>query len=516
MGRAPAAKCHSLCPGLPSAAPSGLRKREFVRGLVAAGLCGARSANGHAARKQTCPAPNPHGDAQPQLRTNARSPFGTAARPSTCLTRSFRYVSMYLLHNPVREYAWGSHTALAELLGEPAPSAVPQAELWMGAHPLAPSCVCDEHGVPGQGLDACIAAAPERWLGKAVAARFAGELPFLFKVLACAQPLSLQAHPSEAQATTGFAREEAAGVPRDAPERTYKDARHKPELICALTRFVAWCGFREPGESCTLLRELDCAALKDACAPLHDTTEATAQGDATTLLSATTQSLLTLPAERCAHLVAETARACSSYVARQPSGPFATACAWVPALAQRYPHDPGVVLTLLINLVELAPGEALFLPAGTLHAYAEGVGVEIMANSDNVLRGGLTQKYVDVAELLRILSFRPGGAQPVATQRVSPGLFRYLTPNAEEFALYRLEANGEATLPEELAGAPAVVLVTHGHLTLTDASARTLPVQKGRAAYLPPDAGRVVITGSATAYLATTPHTVCSGIRKGW
>ncbi len=357
---------------------------------------------------------------------------------------------MEKLSNRIQGYAWGSRTAIPTLLGVP-PTGAPQAELWLGAHPSAPSTVSD-----GRTLDAFIAQAPSRILGVKVAERFEGRLPFLLKVLAAAEPLSLQAHPSLEQARVGFAAENAAGIPVAAPHRNYRDANHKPEIICALTPFRALCGFRRVADT---VRLFDALGL--------DTSVLVRQG-----LAAYFKQLMTSP-----HL--------ESLAAAKTVEGFEAECALARQLAAKYPGDAGVIGALLLNLVELQPGEALYLDAGNLHAYVEGTGIELMANSDNVLRGGLTPKHVDVAELLKVLNFTDG----------PPNVLRgeYPTPVAD-FSLSRLNVEGSTPL----AAAAQILLVTDGEVTLSGATLR-----RGESVFLGADETGLVLTGRATVFRAT-------------
>src|SRR3954471_24513113 len=331
---------------------------------------------------------------------------------------------MWPLNSTVREYPWGSRTVIPELLGRPVPSDHPQAELWMGAHPDNPSRLPD-----GCGLDSAIAADPQRLLGEAVIGRFGPRLPFLMKVLAAEGNLSLQAHPTTEQAEAGFAAEEAAGVPKDDPTRTFKDPYHKPELLLALTTFEALCGFRPVEESLHCLAKLQLTELKPTIAAL-------ARGG----LRAAIPQLLALSEKRRTSLVEAVARRADSFVAAHDPE-FINTYRWAATLAESYPGDPGVVISLMCNHLTLAPGEAVFLPAGNLHAYLSGAGVEVMASSDNVLRGGLTTKHVDLAALIEVLDFTDGKV-PVLHPVLGPGGLRYRVP-VEEFDLTRCELDDD-------------------------------------------------------------------------
>jgi mannose-6-phosphate isomerase len=356
-----------------------------------------------------------------------------------------------LLDNPVRSYAWGSRTVIAELRGEPVPSPHPQAELWLGAHPADPSRLVRPDGVRTSLYEA-VCADPDRYLGPERSRRWSGRLPFLLKVLAADEPLSLQAHPSAEQAAAGFAAEDAAGIPVDAPERNYRDASHKPELICALTEFHALVGFRDPAATVRLLRALDVPELAGHTALLAD------QPDHEGLRALFT-TWITLPQSVLDKLVPALQEGCVRLAGAD--GDFRAEARTLLELSERYPGDAGVLAAALLNRVVLQPGEALFLPAGNLHAYLSGAGVELMANSDNVLRGGLTPKHVDVAELLRVLDF---GAPPPPSFAGRPdgAWIRYDTP-AEEFLLRRLEA--DRPVPQAVAvpdGGPRILACTAG------------------------------------------------------
>jgi mannose-6-phosphate isomerase len=354
-----------------------------------------------------------------------------------------------LLENPVRSYAWGSRTVIAELLGEEVPSPHPQAELWFGAHPADPSQLVRPDGSRTSLLDA-LRADPERLLGADRSDRWDATLPFLLKVLAADEPLSLQAHPSIEQAQSGFAREDAADIARDAPDRNYRDANHKPELICALTEFHALVGFRDPEATVRLLRALDVPELA-----AH--TELLAGQPDPDGLRALFTTWITLPQSMLDVLVPALQEGCVRLACSD--GDFSTEARTVLELSERYPGDAGVLAALLLNRVTLAPGEALYLPAGNLHAYLSGAGIELMASSDNVLRGGLTPKHVDVPELLRVLDF-VAATPPVITGRSDSGWVRYDTP-AEEFLLRRWE--GATSVPVPVPdGGPRILLCTAG------------------------------------------------------
>jgi mannose-6-phosphate isomerase len=409
------------------------------------------------------------------------------------------------LSSPVRDYAWGSITAIPHLLGTE-PTAHPQAELWIGAHPGAPSVVTST----GQSLEEAIAQDPPATLGASVAGEY-GRLPYLMKVLAAAQPLSLQVHPTLAQAAEGYSREQAHGPALDSPERNYKDDQHKPEMIVALSPFDALSGFRDPAVSSKAFRwlqdEIDDAEAAHAAGRIAAALEGGKDEEPGDRLRTATISVLQGDdaVRRLAHLAPDHVRARIALSAddatvehpglTDPSLPLIT------RLAEVHPGDTGLLLALMLNLVRLAPGEAMSLAAGNIHAYLEGVGVEIMANSDNVLRGGLTPKHVDVPELLRIVDFSVVEPRRVMPFSPVPGLDLYLSGFAE-FDLARLT---HAEEPVRLPGdGPAEIVVVAGSLELTAADGTQLVLERGDTAFIPSSDEPVTATGSVDldAYVA--------------
>jgi mannose-6-phosphate isomerase len=388
---------------------------------------------------------------------------------------------MWKLQNTVRHYPWGSRTVIPELLGEVNSGDRPYAELWMGAHPDAPSVLSS--GTP---LDKAIEEQPEALLGTDVRDRFGNRLPFLMKVLAADQPLSLQAHPTMEQARAGFAAEEAAGVPRDDATRTFKDPFHKPELLLALTPVEALCGFRPVEESLHCLAKLQVPELKPTIAAL-------ARGG----LRAAIPQLLALSGKRRTALVSAVAEAAARFVAAHDPE-FINTYRWAASLAESYPGDPGVVISLMCNHLKLAPGEAVFLPAGNLHAYLSGAGVEVMASSDNVLRGGLTSKHVDLAALIEVLDFTDAKV-PVVHPVLGPGGLRYPVP-IDDFDLTRIQL--DAQTGSLTTRGPQVLLCTEGTAVLTSADTE-VTMEQGSSAFVP--AGTpVTARGPAVLYRTTS------------
>lgn len=373
----------------------------------------------------------------------------------------------------IRPYAWGSRTALADLQGRPSPSDGPEAELWLGAHPGDPSTVTTDAGPLS--LATLVANDPEGQLGAAVVDRYGTRLPYLMKVLAAAAPLSLQAHPDLDHARQAFAAQEAD----PALPKNYTDANHKPEMLVALTPFEALCGFRNPSDAAADLAKLGI----DRLSPVVDALTTGVPGLATAV-----QTLLTWPAADRAALIDEVVAAGTS--------PLAT------SLAGHYPGDPGVLVALLLNHVHLAPGEAIWMPAGNLHAYLAGTGVEIMAASDNVLRGGLTPKRVDVDELLTVLRFETLDTPILPATTIAPGVQTWQVP-ISDFALYKLTLT-PSTPPVRLpAAGPRIALSTSGDVFLAESVDGTpIALTAGEAAYIPASTGPATAAGVGEIFLA--------------
>ncbi|OZD42147.1 mannose-6-phosphate isomerase, class I [Rhodococcus sp. 06-1477-1B] len=376
------------------------------------------------------------------------------------------------ISNTPRDYAWGSPTLIADLEGRE-PTGAPEAEVWFGDHPGSPAEVHD-------GSDRTL----DEWLPAVASAHgVPAKLPYLLKLLAAGAPLSIQVHPSKEQAVEGFAREERAGVPRDAGQRNYKDDNHKPEVIVALSdTFTALAGLRDLERTRALVD-----ALGDA--PAVQALRSHLAGD-DALRSAI--GWLLGGAER-----AEIEEIVDAAASAEAPG-FAAELALTRSLHTAYPADPGIVVALLMNLVELRRGEAIFVPAGVLHAYVAGLGVEIMAASDNVLRGGLTPKHIDVDELLGLVDFRP--AEPPFLRPTAVGEnAEIFAPGIADFALGHLEAGSEARL--ELRGV-SIALGVAGETVLTGASGQRVTVRPGQAALVTPEESPLVSDGGGEVFVA--------------
>ncbi|TGD86858.1 mannose-6-phosphate isomerase, class I [Mycolicibacterium sp. CH28] len=396
---------------------------------------------------------------------------------------------MELLRGAIRTYAWGSRTAIAEFTGRPSPTAHPEAELWLGAHPADPAWL--DTGDEETSLLEAVRSDPEGQLGPAVRARFGDVLPFLVKVLAADEPLSLQAHPSAEQAVEGYVREDRLAVPLNSPIRNYRDRNHKPELLVALSKFEALAGFRPAARSVELMRALAVPALEPFIALLSG------QPDADGLRALFT-TWITAPQPDLDALIPAVLDGAVDYV-RSGATEFAAEAKTVLELGERYPGDAGVLASLLLNRLSLDPGEAIYLAAGNLHNYLHGVGMEVMANSDNVLRGGLTPKHVDVPELLRVLDFTPADETTLRPSTHRDGIeLVYETP-ATEFASCVLMLDGdnlghEIDAPSRHDG-PQILVCTEGSVVVR-AKSDVVTLDRGRAAWVAADEGPIRLEAS--------------------
>ncbi|EGT5680497.1 mannose-6-phosphate isomerase [Cronobacter turicensis] len=380
---------------------------------------------------------------------------------------------MQKLINSVQNYAWGSKTALTELYGVANPEGLPMAELWMGAHPKSSSKIQDDQGRT-RPLREVIDADKTALLGAPVAERF-GELPFLFKVLCADQPLSIQVHPNKQASEEGFARENAAGIPLDAAERNYKDPNHKPELVFALTPFLAMNAFREFSEIVSLLQPV--AGAHTAIA--HFLAEPNADR-----LRDLFAGLLNMQGEEKSRALA----VLKATVASQQGEPWDT----IRFIAQFYPDDSGLFSPLLLNVVKLNPGEAMFLFAETPHAYLQGVALEVMANSDNVLRAGLTPKYIDIPELVANVKFVAKPAAQLLTQPEKDGAALEFPIPVEDFAFSLHDLQSQ---PQRLAQESAAILFcVEGEAVLSKGDER-LTLKPGESAFVAANESPVSVSG---------------------
>jgi mannose-6-phosphate isomerase len=397
---------------------------------------------------------------------------------------------MHRLAPAFQHYAWGSTTAIPQLLGW-VPDARPVSEAWFGAHPSAPARLDD---ADQSTLDAFVAADPRGTLGEDVVARFGEQLPYLLKLIAAASPVSLQVHPSLARARAGFEREEAAGVPRDAPQRSYRDRNHKPELVFALTRLDAMVGFRAPRRAAELLVGLESRLAERLHALL--TADPSPQG-----VRAAFEWLLQPQTRPDATAVAELAEACRRRL--EAGSPSPRTDSTVIRLHRHYPGDPGAVTSVLLNPVTLQPGEVLFVPAGAVHSYLEGFAVELMANSDNVLRAGLTGKHVDVPELLDNIDTVAAPPIRIAPEVVFTSTEIFYAPVDDfELSVTHLASEVEARLPGR---GPRVVLCLEGNARVRGEHDGTLDLTAGQSAFVPASDGQLLASGHGRLVQADVP-----------
>ncbi len=385
-------------------------------------------------------------------------------------------------------YAWGSTSIIPELLGEE-PGEHPLAELWFGAHANGPSPLAS-----GASLGELIEDDPETVLGPSVVAAFGPRLPYLVKLIAPASPLSLQVHPSIDQAREGFAREERIGVPRDAAGRSYPDDNHKPEMVYALQTFEALAGFRTPRRAMELLSGLDSALAWDLFGDLR--ADPTAHG-----IEAAFTRLLDPATRPGAALVDETVAECARRLADGAS-PSVRSDTIVAQLAAAFPGDPGVIASLLMNPVTLRPGEALFTPAGGVHCYLSGLGVEVMASSDNVLRAGLSAKHVDIDGVLATVDWVAAPPVRIGPERVTEDVEVFYAP-VDDFALAVATVEG-GKLARLRGRGPRIVLGVEGVTQVSHAGAE-LDLRPGEAVFVPDSGEQIVVRGDGRIVQASVP-----------
>lgn len=398
----------------------------------------------------------------------------------------------------ILDYAWGDHTFIANLQGRQS-VAKPEAEMWIGAHPKAPSRLRST----GQKLHKAIAEQPEEMLGPDIARTF-GELPFLWKVLAASQPLSIQVHPNTEQAIEGFEKEEQLGLEITSTRRNYRDRRHKPELIYALTSFDALSGFRPITQTLELLNLLEEAAGKTNTSVLSglDLLRSRLQESKTNGVSRVVSWVLNNSKEAQHALFGLLEAALCHWLEHGPDS--VRELSWVCRLNDRYPNDPGIAVAFLMNLTVLRPGEAMFLKPGLPHAYLRGAGLELMANSDNVVRCGLTKKHLDVQEMLRIVDFTPAPISVIkpnfAAESDSVQSHKIHT-NASEFDLTCVRMKGRW---RQSTKGPQLLMVTKGELQIRS-SGRTLELTPGRPVWIPARQKTFTVHGEGELFKCSVP-----------
>ena len=419
-------------------------------------------------------------------------------------------MSVFYLENTVQKYPWGSSGFLPALLGKENPTGEPWAEMWMGDHPSGPSIAIDPASGERLSLARRITGQPVAMLGKEVSRRFGPSLPFLFKVLSASHPLSIQVHPSKRKAERGYEREELAAIPRTSADRNYKDTNHKPETIVALGPFKGLCGFRPVEEilgNIRLLSPNGWRQLAGRLAERHGTLELSVFFyTVVSMKGPEKDALLAATRQRCSHIL--------STADPVTAEPFKV----VSMLLDAYPGDIGALAPLAFNIFNLKPGQYLNISAGQPHAYLHGDGIEIMANSDNVLRGGLTGKHVDIPEFISALDFAarylgpedlpetaPGGiARRTQTNDTDPdaqaGMFRY-HGHPEDYTLDRLTLDGGSmSMPRN--DGPEIWLCTEGELTLEAAGKPPYTLTRGQSVYVSADEPGCTVSGSGQAFIA--------------
>jgi mannose-6-phosphate isomerase len=378
----------------------------------------------------------------------------------------------------VQHYEWGGTEALPALLGVGNPGQRPFAELWFGAHPKAPSLAETPRG--GIPLDALIAEDPRAWLGEEVIRRFGPALPFLLKALDARKMLSIQVHPTRGQAREGFERENAMGIPIHAPHRNYRDRNHKPEVHAAQSEFYMLHGFRPLEQIGAWLESTPEARAVMPEFPVRLREAGNDRQRRAALLRELYTHIMHLPQERVDELLDALLARLESAAPWPPDTPEH----WALRAAREFPlpggrRDRGIFSIFLLNLVRLRPGQGTFQPAGVLHAYLHGTTVELMANSDNVLRGGLTPKHVDVAELLRVVRFEDGPVPILEGEPCGGGERVYPAP-AEDFELSCIRLEGAEVLRETRG--PEILLVMDGQAAVSVQGSR-VELLRGQAAF---------------------------------
>lgn len=400
--------------------------------------------------------------------------------------------SFNILENSIQNYAWGSIDGISQFTGLQNRNGQPMAELWMGAHPASPSKIFVTESADPISLIQYIAENSSAILGEKNASTYGNKLPFLFKILSASSPLSLQVHPSKKQAEEGYRRENLDGIPLSSPKRNYKDDNHKPELLMALTPFTAMCGFRDVVETCMLFSTLSSEILNPAVTLLH----------ATGNFNQFCKSLLELPESSIQLVIDEAVKKAVVLANKTVNYETEKAFATLLLLAGHYPTDIGILAPLYLNVLQLQPREALYLPAGVMHAYIEGTGLELMASSDNVLRGGLTKKHIDKTELLAILNpstFIPSIISPGDAH----GLFRYKTESTE-FELSSVSLNGETVAVP--ADDPSIIIGAQGTIKGISFYGEECDFHKGTIIFIPATDKPISLIGHGVCYIASIPE----------
>jgi mannose-6-phosphate isomerase len=395
-----------------------------------------------------------------------------------------------IMHNTIQEYQWGSKSFISQLMGITNGEEKPQAELWMGAHPKAPSKIF--YGGEEKSLCDLVKESPEQILGSSAASHFSGTFPFLLKIIAIDRPLSIQTHPNKAQAVRGFSRENKKNIPLNAFHRNYRDKNHKPELICALKPLFALKGFRKIEVILDLFSRI--GKLPDELKISHLKDNPNQQG-----LKTFFHSLLKMKAIQQKKITNEITAQAQMIESSDP------VFQWIIRLQQEYPYDVGILSPILMNLVELQPGEAIFIPTGDLHAYLEGAGIEVMANSDNVLRGGLTDKYIDIPELMRTLNFNPCDIEILRPFKTGKHELTYPL-EIEEFRLSKITLKkGDFYLSKTKRNVEIMICLKGNGSIIDLETTDRIELSKGFSIIIPASVKRYELQGNMIIYKASVP-----------
>lgn len=391
--------------------------------------------------------------------------------------------NIYKMKNEILAYAWGTTDFIPNLIGT-RKTDKPQAEMWMGAHLKASSRL--EIQNKEEKLSSFISNNLNLTLGEKIASEFEGKLPFLLKILSAQKPLSIQVHPNKKQAIAGYRKDNEKNIDLLAFNRSYKDDNHKPELICALTEFDAMCGFQPVEEIQERLRYLN--VLQDYCQEfLRNPTSLT--------FKLFYINLMNLSSKKQAELVADLITKIKNPRTKKEKIIFE----WVEKLNIEYPGDIGVFSPIYLNIVRLHPGESLYLKAGIMHAYLQGTGIEIMANSDNVLRGGLTKKFIDLTELSKTIIFENEIIEKIETEKNAEENVYHTV--AREFELSKIELKNVFEVNE--IDSPEIILCTKGNAKII--SENDIELKTGESAFINYNCRKYKLLGNGEFFRAKVP-----------
>ncbi|MCH2175189.1 MAG: mannose-6-phosphate isomerase, class I [Lentisphaeria bacterium] len=392
----------------------------------------------------------------------------------------------FRMENTIQNYDWGSTKLIQGLMDKPASESEKWAEVWMGAHPKAPSKVGDSD------LATLIDENPIKFLGEATAKKFENRLPYMMKLLAAAKGLSIQAHPNKQQAEVGFKKENEAGIPIDAPYRNYKDNNHKPEVIVALSEFWGLNGFKLIEEMIVLLEEVNIAEFQIYLEALKNSKS---RAEVTNL----TKYILEMPETELSSAVNQLVAYAREHTYARPE------YRWILKSYDEYGDDCGLFFILMLNLVHLQPGEGMFCNAGDLHAYLYGLGVELMANSDNVLRGGLTPKHIDVPELLSLLTFDCRKPALYLGDKLSEIERVYNCP-VHEFYLRSVSLEHDETWLQNVLRSAEIIVCVKGEIMIQELeNSEKIKLRQGQSIFISADSEGYELSGRGMLYIAATP-----------